>query len=148
MTPEIFLKFQGFIIPAHLFYHLLISLDVCPAKGINGLFGITHDKELSRFKNYLAGVFAVMSQFFRKEKDNFILDGVGVLELINEYGPELVLKLFTNITKRFILQQISGHGEKSVERDIALRQGGLPEFLCKRENEAYCGCDKCLIDGF
>src|SRR3989304_5869769 len=110
----------GFIIPAHLFYHLLISLDGRPAKGINRLFGVTHDKKLSRFKGHLPGVFAVMSQCLRKEKNNFILDGIGVLELINEYSPQLVLELFTNIAKCFILQQIPGQSEESVERDIAL----------------------------
>src|SRR3990167_979800 len=120
MTPEIFLQSQGFIIPAHLFYHVLISLDVRPPKGINGLFGVAHDKKLSRFKGHLAGIFAVMSRCLRKEKDNFILDGIGVLELINEYGTELALKLFTNVAICFILQQIPGKGEESVERDIAL----------------------------
>src|SRR3989304_3106845 len=104
MAPEIFLQFQSFIISTHLFYHLLISLDVGPAKGINGLFGIPHDKKLSRFKGYLPGIFAVMSRYFRKEKDNFILDWIGVLKFIYEYGPELVLKFFTDITKCFILQ--------------------------------------------
>src|SRR5262245_1480423 len=68
-------------------YHALEGLDIGSAEGIDRLFGISYDKQFSRFQVHILPCSLMATRPFTEIEDNLVLHRIGVLKLIYQNRP-------------------------------------------------------------
>ena len=94
---------------------------------------ISHDKDLSRNKLHLSPLSRLPAGSLGEIKENFILDRIGVLKLVDQDRLILALQLLAD--PRVVADEIPGADQESVERDEPLMNKNLAEFFDKRAEE-------------
>ena len=91
----------------------LVRLDVRAAKTVNRLFLIAHDEQLTALQADAPPVRRRAPGLFRQEEQNLVLDGVGILTLVDQQCTKATLERLADVP--VIANEIPRAGEQPVE---------------------------------
>jgi len=92
--PETLAEGQRRALARNRLFRPLVYLDVRAAEAVDGLLRVADEEEFPRLQLHLAPVLGVLAAAFREEEQNLGLEGVGVLELVNEDVAEALFEVF------------------------------------------------------
>ena len=129
----------------HVVQEHLIGPDVGAPELVDGLLGVTDDEELSRLQPDVPPARRLAFPLLRQEEDDFVLDRVGVLELIDQEVPDAVFQRAADLGA--VPEQVPGPGELGIEVQVTGKDKVPPELSGEGEDQLQGIRDRVALQG-